>query len=118
VPGVQPPVILLRSADHLTQGSAVGLARRESLSGVRRAEDGRAGIDRARSAADTLTARQRCRLIPEQPHPYPPFGAAVEWRRGTAVSAQISPFCRADQVRPPPGKRIDRLGLDEAYSFP
>ena len=45
MPGVQPPVILLRSADHLTQGSAVGLARRESLRGVRRAEDGRAGID-------------------------------------------------------------------------
>lgn len=40
-----------------------------SPSGVRRVEDGRAGIDRARPAANTLTARPRCRLIPEQPYP-------------------------------------------------
>jgi len=72
VPGVQPPVILLRSADHLTPGqqSALPAANLSAVSdGLK---TGALVSIRARSAADTLTARQRCRPIPEQPHPYPP----------------------------------------------
>ncbi|HEX6527289.1 MAG TPA: hypothetical protein VF070_45860 [Streptosporangiaceae bacterium] len=69
MPGVQPPVILLRSADHLApdQQSALPAADLPAVSGELKT-GALVSIDRARSAADTLTAGPRCRLIPEQPN--------------------------------------------------
>jgi hypothetical protein len=92
VPGVQPPVIMLQSADHLTQDQQPGLPA-ANLPAVSDELKTGALVSIARGQPQIrLRPRPRCRLIPEQPHPYPPLGAGIGWMQVQAMLAQAWTF--------------------------